>query len=218
MADVLVHHLERSRSHRVLWLLEELEVPYRIQVWKRGRDMRAPPELRAIHPLGLAPVVQVDGAVLVESGAIIDALLDRFGDGRMRPKDGHELDMYRFWLHYAEGSVMPPLLVKLLTNQLRKGAPWPASVVTRAIAGRLDALYTDPQIARHLDFVERHLEDREWLVSELSGADVQMSYPLLAAVGRAAADRPAIRAFLDRCEARPAWQRAVEKGGPPLLA
>lgn len=210
--SITVHHLDRSRSQRVLWLLEELGAPYEIQQWKRGRDFRAPPELRAVHPLGLAPIVVVDGDVLVESGAILEGLLDRLeGGDALRPAD--ELDAFRMWLHYAEGSLMPPLLVKLLTNKLRTTPPFPVRLLTGLVAGQLDAAYTDGQIDRQLSFVEDHLEDREWFLSSFSAADIQLGYPLYAAMQRGG-ERPAIRAWLERCMARPAWQRSIEKGGP----
>lgn len=210
--NITVHHLDNSRSQRILWLLEELELPYTLQEWKRGADMRAPAELRQIHPIGLAPIVDVDGDQLVESGAIIESLLDRFGEGRLRPDPGPELDAFRFWLHYAEGSVMPPLLVKLIIGRLRTDVPFFLKPLTRAIADQVDKAYTDPQVARHFDFIENHLSGREWLLDDFSAADVQMGFPLLAAAGRVPR-RGSIDAWLERCKARPAFQRAVAKGG-----
>lgn len=212
MPEITVHHLDHSRSQRILWLLEELGAPYELKLWKRGRDFRAPKELRAVHPLGLAPIVVVDGDVLVESGAIIEGLLDRLeGGDALRP--AHQIDGFRMWMHYAEGSLMPPLLVKLLTTKLRTAPPFPIRLFTGVVAGQLDAAYTDKQIDLHLSFVEDHLEDREWFLDAFSAADVQLGFPLYAAMQRGG-ERPAIRAWLDRCAARPAWQRSIEKGGP----
>lgn len=213
---ITVHHLDNSRSHRVLWLLEELGQDYRIQNWKRGPDMRAPAEMRAIHPLGFAPMVQIGEDVLVESGAILENLLDRFGDHGLRPEGGKALEDFRFWLHYAEGSVTPPLLVKLITNRLRTKVPFFLKPLTSAIAGQIDGNYTDAQIDRHLSWIERHLTGRDWLLDDFSAADIQMGFPLVAAMARGG-ERPAIRAWIGRCEARPAYARAIEKGGPLVL-
>lgn len=215
MPEIVVHHLERSRSHRVLWLLEELGVPYAMRVWKRERSGRAPKELRAVHPLGRAPIVVVDGVALAESGAILEELVERVGDGRFRPTDDEGMRRARFWLHYAEGSLMPPLLVALIFGRVRK-APWPVRPIARAIAAQVDRSYTRPEIDNHLSFIESELTRSPWFAGDApSIADVQMSFPLHAAVSRAAPDAwPSIRAWLARVHARPAWQRAVDKGGP----
>jgi glutathione S-transferase len=216
MPAIVVHHLDNSRSQRVLWLLEELELPYTLEQWKRGADMRAPAGLREIHPLGFAPIVTVDDTVLVESGAILESLLDRFGEGRLRPAGGPQLDAFRFWLHYAEGSLMPPLLVKLITGRLRTAAPFFLKPLTSTIANTIDGNYTDPQIARHMDWIESHLAEREWLLDDFSAADVQMGFPLEAALSRGGT-KPNIQAWVERCRARPAYIRALEKGGPFTL-
>jgi glutathione S-transferase len=213
--DLHVHHLDNSRSQRILWLLEELGLPYQLTEWKRGADMRAPKGLRDIHPLGFAPILVVDGQVLAESGAILDSVLDRVPEQTLRPTEvGPQLDAYRFWLHYAEGSVMPPLLVKLLTGKLATDAPFLARPVTGAVGKALDSAYTDPQIRRHLRFIDTHLDGREWLLDTFSAADIQMAFPLLASRKRTAGDHRHIAAWLDRCEARPAFRTAMEKGGP----
>lgn len=221
MARLTVHHLDNSRSQRVLWLLEELEVPYDLELYKRDPvTMRAPASLRKIHPLGKSPVVTLeDGTVLAESGAILETLVDRYGNGRMRPAPGTDDERrYRFFMHYAEGSLMPPLLVRFILDRLRK-APLPFFLrpITKGIAGKIDATFTEPEIARHVAFLEGELEGRQWLAGdEPTAADVQMSFPLEALLGRAAgvSAHPRISALVDRIHARPAYQRALERGGP----
>lgn len=216
MPDIVVHHLERSRSQRVLWLLEELGVPYRIERYVRHpKTLRAPPELRSIHPLGRSPVVVVDGVVLAESGAILEELAARFGDGSLVPTDPDAARRMRFWLHYAEGSLMPPLLVALVLSQIRK-APWPVRPIARGIASTVHRRFSGPEIASHLAFIEASLADGPWFAgAELSLADVQMCFPVEAALTRGSAgDLPRTRAWLERVHGRPAWGRALEKGGP----
>ena len=204
---IVVHHLNESRSQRVLWLLEELGVPYDIRFYQRDLKTRlAPDALKAIHPLGKSPVLEDDGRTLIESGAIIDYLIRRHGGERLRPaEDAPEFEAYQQWLHYAEGSGMLPLLLKMYVSRLGEaGAP---------LKPRIDS-----EIANHLGFVDRSLEGREWLVGDaLSGADVQMSF-----VGEAArglrAGFPNIDAWVRRFQKRPAYRRALERGGPYSLA
>lgn len=217
---ITVHHLENSRSQRVLWLLEELGIPYEIERYARDpKSMLAPPELRAVHPLGKSPVITDGDLVLAESGAILEYLVDTYGDGRMKPADGtRERIRYTYWLHYAEGSVMPPLLFKLVFDVI-ESAPMPFFVrpFAKAIAGRTKSTFIAPQIALHLDFVEAELARSAWFAGDdFSAADVAMSFPLEVAAGRAGLDatRPRSIAFLDRIHARPAYRTALEKGGP----
>lgn len=217
MTDLIVHHLDHSRSQRLLWLLEELGLDYELRVYQRNRGSRAPDTLKQIHPLGKSPVLQHGDVVLAESGAIVEHVLDELAEGRLRPEPGTAAHRdYRFWLHFAEGSMMSPLLVKLLFDRLRKAVP----VLGRVIANKVDEAFTLGEIHAHLAHVERTLEDREWLAGELSGADVMMSYPVLAALSRGGdTDRyPRVKAYVARIEARPAWQRALAKGGPVLPA
>jgi glutathione S-transferase len=217
---VVVHHLENSRSQRVLWLLEELGVPYEVKRYERNKEtLLAPPELRAVHPLGQSPVVTDDGTTVAESGAIIEYLVDRYGNGRLVPPAGTpERLRYTYWLHYAEGSAMPPLLLKLVFDRLEI-APMPFFIkpIARAISGRAKSSFIEPQIALHLDYLESELGKSTWFAgNEMTAADVQMSFPLEAAAARAnlAAGRPKLTAFLERIHARPAYQRALAKGGP----
>ena len=217
---ITVHHLNNSRSQRVLWLLEELGAPYEVKRYERdAKTMLAPPELLAVHPLGKSPVIVDGDATVAESGAIIEYLIDRYGAGRLIPAAGTaERLRYTYWLHYAEGSAMPPLLLKLVFDRVENSpAPWPISAVARRIAGTVTQSFIGPQLKRHLDYMEAELATHTWFAGEeFSAADVQMSFPLEAAASRAGlkADRPRLMAFLDRIHARGAYKRALERGGP----
>ena len=204
---IVVHHLNDSRSQRVLWLLEELGVPYEIRHYARNATTRlAPPELLAVHPLGKSPVIEEDGLTVIESGAIVDYLIRHHGGGRLQPAAGsRDFEVYNQWLHYAEGSAMLPLMLKLYTGRLGEAAA--------PLNPRIES-----ELANHLGYVERSLQGRDWLVGDgLTGADIQMSF-----VGEAArglrASYPAMDAWVRRCQARPAYQRALERGGPYALA
>ena len=220
---IIVHHLNNSRSQRVLWLLEELGVPYEVKRYQRDRKtMLAPTELRAVHPLGKSPVIEDDGQVLAESGAIVEHLAERYGDGRLVPSAGTpERLRYRYWMHFAEGTAQPPLLLKLLFDRVETGPmPFFARPVARAIARRAKGSYIQPNIDRNLDFMESELRDRDWFAGgAFSAADVQMSFPLEAAVVRGGLDarRPRLMDFLERIHARPAYRRAIDKGGEYAL-
>ena len=204
---ITVHHLNESRSQRILWLLEELAIPYDIKHYTRDAVTRlAPPELKAVHPLGKSPVLTDNGQTLIESGAIVDYLLRRHGKGYLRPATASaDFESYNQWLHYAEGSAMLPLLLKLYVGRLGDaGAP---------LAPRINS-----EIANHLGYVNQALEGREWLVGDsLSGADIQMSY-----VGEAArglrSEYPNMDAWVKRFQARPAYRKALERGGPYSMA
>lgn len=217
---ITVHHLNNSRSQRVLWLLEELGLDYEIERYERDpQTMLAPDSLRRVHPLGKSPVVTDGDRTLAESGAIIEYLADRYGAGRLAPPAGSpERLRYTYWLHYAEGSAMPPLLLKLVFDRI-ESAPMPFIVkpIARAISGKAKSSFIEPQLALHLDYMEAELGRSEWFAGEaFSAADIQMSFPLEAAAKRAGLDRsrPRLSAFLGRIHARPAYQRALERGGP----
>jgi len=220
---IVVHHLNNSRSQRVLWLLEELGLDYEIRKYQRdAKTMLAPPELRAVHPLGKSPVIEDAGQTLAESGAIVEYLAERYGDGRLVPAAGTpERLRYRYWMHFAEGTAQPPLLLKLLFDRIET-APMPFFVrpVARTIAKRAKGGYVQPNIDRNLDFMEGELASREWFAGErFSAADVQMSFPLEAARMRGGLDakRPRLMAWLERIHARPAYRRAIERGGEYAL-
>jgi glutathione S-transferase len=221
---ITVHHLNNSRSQRVLWLLEELAVPYDVKRYERNRDtMFAPPELKAVHPLGKSPVVQDGEHLLAESGAIIEHLADRYADGKLaRPHGSPARSRYIYWLHYAEGSAMPPLLLKLFIDRVAVAKmPFFVKPIVRKIRDSAVAGYIGPQLQLHLDYMESALSTHEWFVDdEFSAADIQLSFPLEAAVGRAGLDesRPRLMDYLRRIHARPAYRRALERGGPYAYA
>jgi glutathione S-transferase len=213
-----VHHLNNSRSQRVLWLLEELEVAYEIVRYQRQSNMLAPPELRAIHPLGKSPVIIDHGNTIAESGAITEYIIDAYGEGRLvpPPKTPERL-RYTYWLHYAEGSAMPPLLLKLLFTLMPKRAPALLRPLVRKVANQALITLVNPQLKQHMAFWEAELSKSEWFAGqEFTAADIQMSFPLEAAAARAGLDQghPKAMAFLGRIHARPAYARALEKGGP----
>jgi glutathione S-transferase len=221
---ITVHHLNNSRSQRVLWLLEELEQPYEIVRYERDpATMLAPASLKAVHPLGKSPVVVTDdGLTLAESGAILETLTERYGHGRLAPAAGTpEAARYRYWLHYAEGSAMPPLLLKLVFDRIEKSKmPFFAKPIAKGIAAKAKASFIEPQLRTHLDFMEGELAKSLWFAGEaFSAADVQMSFAVEAARARGGLDakRPRLMAFLERIHARPAYLRAVERGGPYAL-
>lgn len=215
---IIVHHLNNSRSQRVLWLLEELGAEYEVKRYERNpKTMLAPPELRKVHPLGKSPVITDGDLAVAESGAIIEYLCERYGSG-MAPAPGTpERLRYTYFLHYSEGSAMPPLLLKLVFDRIENGpVPFFIKPVARAIARRAKSSFVQPQIDQHLAFLESELAQREWFAgAEFSAADIQMSFPLEAAAARAGLDarHPRLLAFLERIHARPAYQRALERGG-----
>jgi glutathione S-transferase len=213
-----LHHLNNSRSQRVLWLLEELGAPYEIVRYQRQSNMLAPPELRAIHPLGKSPVITDNGNTIAESGAIIEYLVGTYGDGRLIPQAGTpERLRFTYWLHYAEGSAMPPLLMKLIFGLMPKRAPLLMRPLVNAISKKALDTMINPQLKSHMAFWEGELSKSEWFAGpEFTAADIQMSFPLEAASGRAGLRQghPKAMAFLERIHARPAYQRALQKGGP----
>ena len=219
---IVVHHLNNSRSQRVLWLLEELGLPYEIKRYERdAKTMLAPPALKAIHPLGKSPVITDGDRTIAETGAIVEYVLETYGQGRLIPPAGTpERLRYTYWLHYAEGSAMTPLLLKLVFTALPNRAPGLMKGLVKSIAGRAQQGFVDPQITAHADYWEAELSKSEWFAgSELTGADIMMSFPLEAGAARGgAASRPHVKAFLDRIHARPAYQRALERGGPYAYA
>ncbi|CAM4007097.1 glutathione S-transferase family protein [Roseateles saccharophilus] len=219
---ITVHHLNNSRSQRVLWLLEELDLPYEIKHYQRdAKTSLAPPELKRVHPLGKSPVI-TDGALTVaESGAILEYLVDKYGQGRLKPTNEQDLLHYRYYMHFAEGSAMPPLLMKLVFNKIKR-APMPFFVkpIAKGIADKVLSSFVQPNIDAQLQFLESELAARPWLAgADFSAADVQMSFPLEAAAARGGAmdGYPKIKAFLERIHARPAYQRALQRGGPYSL-
>ena len=203
---VTVHHLNNSRSQRILWLLEEIGTPYEIVKYQRMAPIPlAPPELKQVHPLGKSPVITDGDKTIAESGAIVEYVLERYGNGRMRPKPGTD-DHWKYveWMHFAEGSAMLPLLLALYTSLLGDAAS--------PLQPRVDS-----EIANHLSYMEAGLGDRQFFVgNELTGADIQLLF-ILEAAGSRLAPYPRLVAYRDRMHARPAYTRGIEKGGPYQL-
>ena len=221
---ITVHHLNNSRSQRVLWLLEELGLPYEIRKYERDpKTMLAPASLRQVHPLGKSPVITDDGVTVAESGAIVEYLIERYGNGRLAPAIGTpERLRWRYWLHFAEGSAMPPLLLKLIFDRIPQSPmPFFARPIARAISAKVLSTMVEPNLKRQLDFMEGELGRSAWFAGdEFSAADIQMSFPVEAAAMRAGLDasRPKLMAFLKRIHARPAYRQALERGGPYSFA
>ena len=206
---IIVHHLQNSRSQRVLWLLEELGLDYRVRRYERDpKTMLAPPELKDVHPLGKAPVIEDEGVIVAETGAIAEYLVDK-ANGRLGPPARREdVLRYRHFLHYAEGSMMPPLLALLVVNRL-------------GLLGRPARAPVQKMLAGHLDWLESELAGRDWFAGErFTAADVMMSFPLEASRARAGLDesRPNLMDWLERIHARPAYSAALQKGGPYAYA
>jgi len=215
---ITVHHLNNSRSQRVLWMLEELELPYELVKYQRDpKTMLAPKSLEAIHPLGKSPVVADGEAVIAESGAILEYLIETYGKGRLVPAAGTPAYRdYRYFMHYAEGSLMPFLVLKLIFGRL-KTAPMPFFVkpIARKIADKVSGDYVDPNLARHAKFLGDHLAKHAWFAGdEFSVADIQMSYAVegLLERGKGLDLSPKLADFVQRIRARPAYQRALERG------
>ena len=215
---ITVHHLNNSRSQRVLWLLEELGVLYEVKRYERDKTtMLAPPALKAVHPLGKSPVITDNGKTIAETGAIIDYVLSAYGHGRLIPPVGSDDRLrYTYWMHYAEGSAMTPLLLKLVFTRLPMNAPGLMRGLVKNISDKANARLADPQIAAHLEFWDGELSKSEWFAgAQFTAADIMMSFPLEAAAARAGAkSKPMVKAFLDRIHERPAYLAALKKGGP----
>ena len=216
---ITVHHLNDSRSQRVLWLLEEIGVPYEVKRYQRdARTMLAPPALKAIHPLGKSPVLDDGETRMAETGAIIEYLLETHPASGLRPAAGTaEARRFTYWLHYAEGSAMTPLLLKLIFTAIPGRVPFLARGVAKGISRAMDANMIGPQITAHTAYWEAELSRSEWFAGDaFSAADIMMSFPVEAAGSRIGygADKPRLKAFLQKIHARPAWQRALERGGP----
>jgi len=221
---ITVHHLNNSRSQRVLWLLEELGLPYEIEHYQRdAKTMLAPESLRKVHPLGKSPVLTDGDVTVAESGAIIEYLVERYGNGRLIPQPGTpERRRYTYWLHFAEGSAMPPLLLKLIFDRIpTQPMPFFAKPIARGLSAKVLERMVTPNLKRQLDFMEAELAKSDWFAGpEFSAADIQMSFPLEAAAQRAGLDasRPHLMTFLKRIHARPAYRKALERGGPYSFA
>jgi len=214
---ITLHHLNNSRSQRILWLLEELKTPYEIKFYERDKiTILAPKELKQIHALGKSPVITDGDVTVAESGAIIEYLVQTYGhDLYPQPGSAQHRD-YTYWMHYAEGSLMPQMLIKLIFDKV-KNSPMPFFVkpIARMIANKVLDSYAGPNIKTNLAFIENHLSQQEWFCGDkLTGADIQMSFPLEAMIAREGGDQyPNIAAFVRKFQSRPAYQKALEAGG-----
>ncbi|HEY6035823.1 MAG TPA: glutathione S-transferase [Kofleriaceae bacterium] len=212
-----VHHLNNSRSQRVLWLLEELGVPYELVKYERDRKtMLAPPELQKIHPLGKSPVVTDGDDTIAESGAIVEYIVDQYGDGKLLPSRGsQEYLRARYYMHYAEGSLMPLLLLKLIFGRIKSAKmPFFAKPIAKKIAGQVEGTFIDPNLERHVRFIDGELAKSTWFAGEeLTIADIQMIYPMEALAARYPNAPERLKAWVERAHARPAYQRAEARGG-----
>ena len=209
---VTVHHLNNSRSQRVLWLLEELGTPYEIVKYERDRKTKlAPPELAKVHPLGKSPVITDGDTTVAESAVILEYLDDKYGGGKLSRGDAQRR---RYFMHYAEGSLMPLLVMKLVTSRMRK-APFLVRPVAKAIAGKVDSGYVKPNLDRHIEFLDRELASRPYFAGDdFSVADIQMSYPLEALTIRGSDIPKRLTDYVKRMQERPAYKRAIDRGGP----
>jgi glutathione S-transferase len=218
---ITVHHLNNSRSQRILWALEELELPYEIVKYERDpKTMLAPDSLRAIHPLGKSPVITDDGATLAESGAILEYLVETYGKGKLAPAAGTPAFRdYRYFLHYAEGSLMPFLVMKLVFTKVKAEAPFLVRPIAKVIASTVSKQYLDPNLDAHVKFLSDHLTKHAWFAGdEISAADIQMSYAVEGALARGERPAPKLADWLAKITARPAYKKALERGGEYKIA
>ena len=212
-----LHHLNLSRSQRVLWALEELRLPYKIVHYQREASMLAPEALKNVHPLGKSPLLEDDGVILAESGAILAYLQEQYdSEQALKPRQADERNQYRFWLHYAEGSLMPLLLIKLILGRLGKPpVPFGLRTAGRLLGKGVEKSWLNRQLATHAGFIESHLAQNTWFAGKtMSMADIQMSYPAFALLARGDAGAlPNLRRWKEQVEARSGWQKAIAQGG-----
>ena len=216
---ITVHHLENSRSQRILWMLEEMGVEYELKRYERDRKTNlAPPELKEIHPLGKSPVITDGNQTIAETGAIVEYLVDKYGNGRFRPAAGSdELLRYRYWLHAAEGTLMPLMVMTLIFNKIETAAPMLVRPIAKGISGQVKKTYLQPNTRANMEHIEAELGRSTWFAGEeLSGADFMMIFPIEAMMKRThMADKyPRIKAYAERVHAMPGYRRALERGGP----
>ena len=208
-----IHHLEKSRSFRIVWALEELQQQYQIKLYKRLPSLAAPPELKRVHPLGKAPILEDAGRTIAESAVILEYLQTKFDTTqRFKPQQDDDAFQYLYWMHYAEGSLMPLLVFQLVMNNVGKNVPFFIRPVANKITDGVKAGFIGPRLKDHIAFIEQYLSEHDYFAGEFSFADIQMSFPLNALLTRTTGQFPNIRAFLKRIEMRPAYQRAKEEG------
>lgn len=207
-----LHHLEQSRSFRILWALEELGADYQLKFYKRLPNFSGPPELKAVHPLGKAPVLTDDDQCIAESAVILEYLQEKLDSaGQFLPQSPAQRQQYRYWMHYAEASLMPLLLMQLVMSNVPKHVPWIIKPVAQKITAGVKAGFVQPRLTDHIQFLEHYLSEHDYFSGAFSFADIQMSFPLQALQQRAQGKFPHIQAFLQRVSSRPAFQRAKER-------
>lgn len=216
---ITVHHLENSRSQRILWMLEELGIDYDIKRYERNKKTNlAPPELKQVHPLGKSPVITDGDKTIAETGAIVEYLIENYGNGRFKPAAGtDEYLRYQYWLHAAEGTLMPLMVMTLIFNKIEQAAPFLVRPIAKGISGQVKKAYINPNTQANLEHIEAELGKSSWFAGEaITGADVLMIFPLEALMTRAfMADKyPRIKAYAERVHAMPSYKKALERGGP----
>jgi len=209
---ITLHHLEQSRSFRILWALEELNLDYQIKFYRRLATLAAPPELKQIHPLGKAPVLTDQDQNIAESAVILEYLQEQYDpQQQFKPQDRADLQQYRYWMHYAEGSLMPLLVMQLVMNNVSQHVPFLVKPVAKKITAGVKAGFIQPRLKDHIQFLETYLASHDYFAGTFSFADIQMSFPLQALMTRAHGNYPNIQAFLQRIAQRPAYARALSK-------
>ena len=209
---ITLHHLEQSRSFRILWALEELNLEYQIKFYRRLATLAAPPELKQIHPLGKAPVLTDQDQNIAESAVILEYLQEQYDpQQQFKPQDRADLQQYRYWMHYAEGSLMPLLVMQLVMNNVPQHVPFLVKPVAKKITAGVKAGFIQPRLKDHIQFLETYLASHDYFAGTFSFADIQMSFPLQALMTRANGNYPNIQAFLQRIAQRPAYARALSK-------
>lgn len=209
---ITLHHLEQSRSFRILWALEELNLEYQIKFYRRLATLAAPPELKQIHPLGKAPVLTDQDQNIAESAVILEYLQEQYDpQQQFKPQDRADLQQYRYWMHYAEGSLMPLLVMQLVMNNVPQHVPFLVKPVAKKITAGVKAAFIQPRLKDHIQFLETYLASHDYFAGTFSFADIQMSFPLQALMTRAHGNYPNIQAFLQRIAQRPAYTRALSK-------
>ena len=209
---ITLHHLEQSRSFRILWALEELNLEYQIKFYRRLATLAAPPELKQIHPLGKAPVLTDQDQNIAESAVILEYLQEQYDpQQQFKPQERADLQQYRYWMHYAEGSLMPLLVMQLVMNNVPQHVPFLVKPVAKKITAGVKAGFIQPRLKDHIRFLETYLASHDYFAGTFSFADIQMSFPLQALMTRAHGNYPNIQAFLQRIAQRPAYARALSK-------
>lgn len=214
---ITLHHLNNSRSQRILWLLEELGIKYEIKYYQRNKEtMLAPPELKMIHPLGKSPVITDGDVTIAESAVIIEYLIEKYGNGKLKPAPGTPALMkYNYWMHFAEGTAMSPLLLALIFNRIDSlPVPFFIKPIIKKITGKVRTSFINPNLKNNFDFIEGELAKAEWFAgNEFTGADIQMSFPMEAGTIRAGDFGPYSKKYLEKIHSRPAYKKALEIGG-----